>query len=306
MKKLNKNITRLAVAALIILSSCTGNKKVKIAFNPELNKNYVMNYSTEMKMGMTMMGKTMDIKMNMGVESGLMATKSSAENKHLAFTYNAMSFDMGQGGMNMRYDSKSPSTDSSPVTMIMSKMFNSLINKKIEFDMSPKGEITNVTGYDVIIKEMMASVDSIPGSAAQMEGMKNQFGENQIKQMMSQGFNFYSEKEVGEGDEWETSSNLNMDYMKFTMKNKYKMLSMDGNVAKISLNGTMATGGETNSNEMQVNVDIKGTITGTLDVDIKTGMPISSNMKMDLKGSSAAGGQTIPMTMVGNIKLNTK
>lgn len=305
MKLINKHLSKLTLVLMIALSAC-GGKKVKIAFNPELNKNYNLDYVTDMKMGMEMMGKTMNINMNIGMESGLTCTKNDGGNKHLSFTYNSMKMEMGQGDMNMSFDSKNPGSAESPQTVVMSKIFNALIGKKIEFDMSSKGEVSNVTGFDAIVKEMATAVDSIPGGASQMESMKSQFGDNQIKQMMSQGFNFYPSKEIGIGDEWETSSNIDMQPMKFQMKSKYKLLSINGDNAKISISGTMSTGGDASKSDIPVNVSIKGAITGNMTVSIATGMPIGSDMKMDLKGSSSAGGQTIPMTMLGTVKLSTK
>ncbi|MFT4094584.1 MAG: DUF6263 family protein [Niabella sp.] len=88
-------------------------------------------------------------------------------------------------------------------------------------------------------------------------------------------------------------------------QNIYTLQKVEGKSAFINIVSTLATkeGTKMTYNGMEMNLDLNGDLSGTMEVDIETGMPVHSASIQHLKGNIEVQGQKIPMAMSGDMTM---
>src|SRR5205807_1720845 len=94
-----------------------------------------------------------------------------------------------------------------------------------------KMEVTKVQGYDKFLDKLAGD------DAAVRKQMKAQFSDATVSQMFSQVFSFAPAKPIQVGDTWTRTDKMPAGGMEATVKQKYKLDSVSGGVAKVSVTG---------------------------------------------------------------------
>jgi hypothetical protein len=135
--------------------------------------------------------------------------------------------------------------------------------------------------------------------------MTQTFNDSAIRSMMQQSFNIYPDKAITPGDTWEKkftmTSMINME-----MDNKYKLVSVNNGVAHLEVNSTITGKPGNNPAMAQMKIEMKGTQTGTMDVEVGTGLITDSKLKQNMKGKMSMMGMEIPMEISSDIHIAGK
>jgi hypothetical protein len=275
--------------------------QVRLSFNPELGATYEYRMESVQNVKQKVMGQEMPMET---VTDGtyLMEIKSKTPQEiRVQFTFQGFIFSISSPMMNIKYNSKNPTESTSEMDKMFEKMFSTLIGKPFTVIFAPNGSVKSVSGMGSIIENMLGAVAADGQMATQMGAqMSQQFSDEAMKNMFHQSFNFYPypDKAVKVGDSWNMEFTMPMDNMNFGVKTKNTLEKISANMATIKVAG-------------DIDMDIEGskligTQTGTMAVDITTGLPATSDIFQNMKGTIKMQGMEIQMEMITKAKTSVK
>ena len=296
------------VCAILYLMSCfiSTSAQIKLSFNPESGTKYEYQMEMVQNVKQNVMGQTMPMETEMNGTYLMEIKDKTPQEIHAQMTYQGFAFSVSSPMINISYDSKNPNESSSEMDNMFGKMFSALIGKPFTMIFSPNGSVKSVTGIDAIIESMLGASSTSGQVTVQMNAqMGQQFSDENMKNMFGQSFNFYPDNAVKVGDSWNLETTMPMNNMNFGIKTKYTLKEVSNNMATIEVEGytdmdlAMNMGAEMEGK-------FTGTQTGTMIVDTTTGMPVTSDISLNLKGSIKAQGMDMQMEMNSKTKTSTK
>ena len=118
--------------------------------------------------------------------------------------------------------------------------------------------------------------------------------------MIEQFSVYFPDKPVTVNDNWDVTSNLNANGINIINKMALTLKQVNANVATIDFTGTLTTpegGAVTNIQGMDAKVSMDGTQTGTVQLDMKSGWFVRSEVTQKYDQNIEIMGQTIPQKM---------
>ena len=289
------------VCASFYLMSCflSISAQIKLSFNPEKGVKYEYQMEVVQNMKQNAMGQEIPIETEMNGTYLMEIKNKTPQEIHAESTYQGFTFIVSSPMMKIKYDSKNPTENPSEMDKMFGKMFSTLIGKPFTVVFSPDGSVKSVSGMGAIIESMLGAISSDGQVAAQMGGlMTQQFSDESMRKMFEQSFNFYPDKAVKVGESWNTEITMPMNNMNFGIKTKNTLKEVSNKMATIEVTGDI---------DMDMGEGkFSGTQTGTMIVDTTTGMPVTSDVSLNLKGSIKAQGMEIQMELVQKTKTTTK
>ncbi|MFT3825590.1 MAG: DUF6263 family protein [Chitinophagaceae bacterium] len=274
---------RIAFIGLLFCSGMTMaqslTRKAVLTSNQQLEKVATM----KINFGMEMMGQTIDVSSDNNITSLVAVKKVSDKGYDVATTVKHIISNTGAMGQNMSYDSDKPGDENSE----LGKALKSGVNKTTNFSIDKKGFITatdDTTTTDNVEEKM----------AGMAGGMIN--GLNAAQNKIGGTFEVIApvpDKTLKVGDTW-VDSTSDKDSKQVS---NYKVVTIDGTTATVALDGTLTRKGETEAQGMTINMDMKGKMTGEMQVEVATGIVKKRSMIMDGTGTMEIMGQSVPFTM---------
>ena len=261
----------LAVSATLLLAgfSPNGNGPVSLKFNFKPNSKF--SYTSQTVQDLDMQGNKMTQDLAMG--STFVVLTSQGGSKNVRMTYGRVAIKMDAGGQKMAYDSQDATTSSSPLAGLMGGM----VGQSLVITVTDQGEVTAVQGVEELKKSVLANNPN-PALSQQLEQTLN---ENTVKSSMNQLFNIYPDHAVKPGESWNKNMTLSMGPATMKLASTYTLGSVQGGVAHLLVAGKLVADG----------IALTGTQSGTMDLDVATGLVLSSKLKQTLT-SPAGGAQT--------------
>jgi len=282
-----------------MLCFITVSAQVKLSFNPVSGAKYEFHMEMVHNVKQNFMGQEMPMETEMsGIYLMEIKNKTSQE-IHAQITYQGFTLLVSSPMMNFKYNSKKTIENPSEMDKIFEKMFSAMIGKSFTVIFAPDGSVKSVSGMDAIIDNMLGAISDYGQMGAQLGAqMSQQFSDESMKNMFAQSFNFYPDNAVNVGDSWNTEFTMPMNDMNFGVKTKNTLKKISSNIATIDVAG-------------DINMDIEegkftGTQTGTMSVDITTGLPVTSDISQNMKGEIKAQGMNIQMEMITQTKTSIK
>ena len=263
----------VALGLAAVLSSCgtpsekstPANDNVKLKFNLQPGSKFT--YDAQSVQEVEAGGKT--IKQGITMVSSFAVQSAADSATKLDVSYHRVAMKMDANGQQLAYDSNDPSTKSSPLALM-----GGLVGKHFTVGVTSAGRVTSVQGVDQLINGM---VDPANPNAAAMRAQLSQTLNNQtIKSMMEQSFNIYPNHAVQPGDTWIKLTSVVMGPMTMSATSTYKLNSISAGVAHIGVSSKLDGTGA---------VSLTGTQTGTMDVDVATGLLTDSQLQQTLTGT---------------------
>lgn len=250
---------------------------------------FYTNNRTDMDMSMTVLGQDVNIKMKMTAVQRykILSAKPGAtkvELTMLAMKMEAEGLPPGAGGLGDVGDRVKGAT------------VTATLNDELE--------VTKVDGYEKFLDKLAGD------NAAERAQMKAQFSETAVGQMVSQVFSFAPAKPVKVGDTWNRTDKIPTGgFGDASVKQKFKLDSVTGGVAKLGLEGDMSfKAGDAAFPGLPPGVkvskfDIKADkITGTVLFDTKTGRLKEAKQNMSFNGTIAMSANGMDLEMKMKIK----
>jgi hypothetical protein len=183
----------------------------------------------------------------------------------------------------------------------MGKVIGAMKGGEFSFIMNEKGEVGQVSGINDMMQRMMSSLD-VPNADAMAAGMSSAFNEENFKQNIQQAFAVYPGKPVKPGDSWASSMDMTNGGMAMKLGNNYTLESVNGDKANVKVDSKISSPDPAANN----NMNISGTMKGTMQYDIPTGVPVRGDLDMNMDMQMSSGGQTVPMKTDIKMKITGK
>ncbi len=280
----------------------TASAQVKLSFNPEKGTKYQYTQETVQLLKQTAMGQEIPMEMDVTMSYIMNIKEKNTKETVAQCTYQDISYVLSSAMMKMGYDSKNPLENPSEMDKMMGKMLGSLIGKPFEMHIASDGSVSSVTGMDAIAESMSQAVAADGPMAMQVgASMKQQFNNETIKNQFEQSLKIYPANLVKEGDSWEASQVMSVSGMNLEMKTKYTLKNVQRNTASIGIESVISM-----VPSAGMEGKLSGIQTGTMEVNVKTGMPISSELSQNIKGSLKANGMDVLMDIASKTKTTNK
>jgi len=206
-----------------------------------------------------------------------------------------------QDNPRVEYDSK----DKESVIPQDAAGFASLVNSGFEIFFDKQGTITKITGTDQLINTVINAVEGITDSQKkQMKTtLEKQFGSDALKNTMQNNIMIYPKEVINKGYQWSADQLIQTPYpMQF--KHRYKLTNYDEENAYIDVSSKIVS----NKSKMdfggfEMEVNLKGTQSGTLSIDRATGILLQSNVTQNINGTIAILDEKYPLSILSKVEV---
>jgi hypothetical protein len=295
MNRFAKNVlSSLAVwCAALFLFSCSNKESTELKINFKKGDKYL--YTTQVNQKISSFGMQMDQSMLM--EMVYAYSGDEGANKKLDITYDHVMITMNSPMGQMKYDSKEQG-QKDPEYAFM----DNLIGKSFYITVAPNGDIVNVGGLSELIKSLPPATDNDVRAS-----IESQLGDTAIKLMMQNSFDMYPGKAVKVGDSWSKKTITNYSGVNINVENTYTLKSISGNKADVGIVSVMSLPTvDSMNNGAPMQMEMNGKQEGTMEIDIPSGQILSGKTTQTIEGKLSANGQTIPMSISGDITISSK
>ena len=304
MKKHSIKFLFFFTAIALTFTACKSEEELTLAFSPQLSKKYEisMNYVQDMEMGeMGNMKNTIVMTYDLFIKE-----KDKDQNTVILTTFKKVGFDTKSPQGNVSYDSDVKTEPTDMGSAMMSKIFGSMIGQSFSMTVDKEGKVINLTGMETIFNNMIKNLglDTIPGGAESIAGFKEQFSDEQFKKNFGESFNILPTKGVKIGDTWDITTSSDMMGMEMKSKNTYTLKGVEGDLAIVDVISDFNMDKENSGEGDDMKMD--GSQTGTLKIDINTGMAVEGDIKQTINTSQKMMGQEIPMKINGTVNITSK
>lgn len=290
-------ITGIGLTSLLSCQSASkasGTKLLK--FNPKQGDgyDYTMVWDLEQKI------MENDVKISMDALYSMDVTGDDGTVKTLTTKYKSFKLSMKMTGFEMDIDTDKPLPPLTPEevqadpSLIVKRAFTGIAGKSFTMKIDAEGKILEVTGFDEILKSMVDSFGVNENMKAMMTAsLKDQFSDQNAKDMFAQVITIFPNKDVKVGDEWDKSFSIGGKIAaKYTTH--FTVKQIDGDLV------TLATKTKIEPTEGSESSEINGDQTGTMLVDSKTGLVVNAEFDQNIKSSTS--GVSVDMKGKGRIK----
>ena len=294
----------ISTSLILLLGFTIASAQIKLSFNPQKGAKY--EYQTEMIQisKNAAMGQEMTSETEISMKYLMEVVEKSTDEIQTVFTYQDISYIITSPMMKMGYDSKNTIENPSDMDKILEQIFSTLIGKPFTLTIAPDGSVKSVTGMDAIAENMSQSVGNDQIAAQLTVAIKQQFSEDAIKRVFEQSLKIYPDNPVKVGNSWNVNNAIEISGMGTNTKTKYTLKAVKKDMADIAVESTLDL--KPGAGMPGAEGLLTGTQNGSMVVEIKTGMPVSSDLTQIVKGSLKMQGIDILMDMTTKSKMSTK
>ncbi len=284
----------LSVSFIAFISSCN-NKPSGEAYTLKMRLAPGDSFKQDMDMLMTTNVETMGFKveneMGMKMLMNFEVLGDTAGLKKIRMTYEDAKMSMKLKGV--------PGADEMNTDSLMNISSERLKGKTVTLLVNANNEVVDVQGFDQFLEN--ENLDA----TTQLQ-VKKMFSKEQMNSMFGMMFQLYPEKPVRVGESWDKNISTSIADIKMTMKGKYKLKAVSNDIATIDIVGDFSGKGKMSQGQMDMNMDLKGSQDGQMNVGLKDGYLKDADYKLDMKGEMNAMGQKVPMEIKGKYMIKGK
>jgi hypothetical protein len=308
--KLISKIGLLCAVVTVISSSCNSEK---YTLEYKLAKGDVFEQSVSMDMSIIQSVGGDDTKMInlMSIETNYEVVDVKDDVYTMAFQYDSIKLETDMGIMRLFLNSNTSETIATVDNL--SPMLKTMIGPRLELEMDKYGKVHSVGGYDVMLEDMMRSLDhkiSMSNKEAMVDHIGQQLSEETLKSIFEQTSSYYPEKPVGQGDSWHRIMNATVGGgIGVSVDLKMTLKGVKDNIAIIEGEGVIETpeGGITQIiEEFKAKINLKGTQHGTIKIDMNTGLPVNVEITQNIEGVTEIPIMSMPMILTSKISMTTQ
>jgi hypothetical protein len=282
------------LAFTLMFVSCKRGEPVDLKMNLQPGSQYLYTMDQRMVTEQTAMGQTVKMINSMLMESTYDVKAAEGVNKRITVTYDRIAISADNPRAHVQFDSKDTAAGDTVL-----KGLTGMLNKPFTMIVSPGGEVLKIEGLNEIL-------GGLQGTAQAQLG--NMFNDSAVRSMMQQSLNIFPDQPVRIGETWRKSYQYDMSVLGMKVDNEYTLKSVTNGVAKIDVKSKISGGGAMSGNDPMQNMkmDLKGEQTGTLEVEVATGLITDGKMEQDVKGTLSMMTMTVPVTMKQQVHITAK
>jgi hypothetical protein len=288
----------LVLVASVLLSGCAlfgGSKAIELSLKLKPGDVYSLETINDQYIQQTVMGSEQNIDQTIGY-TYRQEIKSLTEdgNYQVQVTYDRVIFEQEGPMGNIAYDSEDP-PEQIPAPALG---YAAMVDKSFELVMSPRGKVIDVSGVDAMLDQIFDEVaEQQPLNPQMRESLKQQMGEEGIKNNLGGLTNFYPDNPVKVGDHWQvvqdragmTALHLETDYVLAKVEDGVLSLGAKSEISPV------ADAPPTQMGSMELSYALSGQQSGTLRVDQETGLlqvgSLVQNLSGDIKMTGGPAGE---------------
>ncbi len=165
--------------------------------------------------------------------------------------------------------------------------YASLVGKGYKVSFDKTGEIHSASGVNGMINKMVEELD-LPTQEAKARlkaNLTSQFNDETMISQIQNGLIIYPKGKINKGDTWVLDQSISSPYP-LNISSTYTLKDYDTDFAYISVSSTISTDDDSNMSLQGAEVlfELKGTQTGDIKVDRKTGFILDSNLEQNTSG----------------------
>lgn len=266
-------------------------------FNLEKGKEY--HYEIVWDMKQNMMEQESNI--SFGSLYAMNVTEDDGKIKTMTGTYRRFNMSMSLMGMEINIDTDTPLPqaaedikDKNPIAM-MKRIFSGIVGKSFSMKVDHEGNVLEVSGFREIFESMLNNIDMDEKQKAEGKAaLEDQFNEQGVKDQFAQLFTIFPNKEIKTGDTWERSYTTG-GKMPGKYTTHYTVKGIEGDHVTLAAETKIESNGD---------IKIKGSQTGDIIADIKSGMIVNAQYEQDIE--TTVMGMAIKMVGKGKVKGSLK
>jgi hypothetical protein len=303
---MKKAISVLCVVVLLA-TVCSAAEKIDLKLRLKAGESHEMKMTQVQDMTQTMNGSEFKMKQTQEMVMGFDCISVDANgNMDVKMSYRSMKMSMEGPMGKMEFDSAKPkSTDANtpPHEKMMGELLTAIVGCEFQMKIKPTGETSDIRG----LSEMMTKIKGDSNSQPMGDIISKMFNEDQVKELTGNMMNMFPAEPVAIGDSWYDTKSMNF-MMPIDIDTTYMLKGVKDGVATIDMVSKMDMGDSSKpividpNNKMSM--QLSGTINGTSEVDVKTGMAKKTDMTMNFSGmmkmepnQDMPQGMTMPMTI---------
>ena len=264
---MNQSITYSLFAIVAILLNACSTKPLALKMTAEPSSKYVYRSSNMTETNISVMCMELIVIVDQTTVQEIDIQKTIEDGSmDIKLTTLSMQMEQVNPMMSMTFDSENPEKNE-PADMV--EGMKALVGKEYMLTMSPQGKILELETEGGAFS---GAFDNVPNGAAMEEQMEAQFGTSAIRQSMSQMTGFFPDEPVKVGDVW-TKSNKIESGMAMLIETTYTLKERKNGIAYIDFSAKVTSDPDAKGIEMmgmQMQYDLAGTQSGTIQVDEKT------------------------------------
>lgn len=290
----------------VITNPGTG-EKIQLRLNLEEGKSYKARMVTDQQI--TVAGQKQPQSIGFGFTHHVKEVRDDGT-AVVQITYDSVQFKQQGPTGSIEYDSANP-----PANLpAMAKGFAALVGQGFTMEVTPTGKVTKIEGAGEMISNMLKQMDMpMPSARATLEEkMKEQFGDDALREMMEQMTAIYPGEPVGIGGSWTKRMVVSKGFP-IIMDNTWTLKSRQDGVAVVDVQSKVApnpSAGPMDMGMVKIGHQLSGTQSGTLELDEATGWTLRSTLQQKLAGKMTVtggpqGSQTAPISIDSTIRIDS-
>jgi hypothetical protein len=294
-----KNIFAAIILSALVLTSTA--QKYDLKLNLKQGQHYLQSMVMDMDMTESVSGQEINISTKMQFDfKQEVKSITSAGDFVVESQYARIAMTVDGMGQKISYDSDNKDTSGSEIIKTYTKTFSSIIGKKFQVTMTPKGKVKEIKG----LKEIIAAMKNGSDESTQriLEGT---FDEKKLASNFESSYHIFPDNPVKVGETWTQQSSVESMFP-IDIKTVYTLKEVKNGIAKIASSGDMnMKKDDFETNGMKMKIDFTGTYAGTYEMDVNTGMSKRGAVIMPMKGTMEMMGMEVPVTISTNLQTTT-
>lgn len=264
-----------------------------------VGKKYDYSINSDQIINQKLSGKNISYVQNVGTDYSFDITSAKGLDKSIKVTYKRITIKSVGMGNELILDSDKEETGKQ-------NPFAGLKNSGFDMVLSPNGSIKSVSGIEAMVDHMAAKISTDTAQINQVKlSLSKQFNTEVIRQTLESSMRIYPDKAVKVGDSWVVNSKMKIT-MPIESTTTYTLKEIKDGVAILDIKATLISKGDFDSMGNKMQTDLKGMNIGDAQIDLKTGMILSSHTRIELYGKMKAIDQDIDFDMEGINKISGK
>lgn len=225
-------------------------------------------------------------------------TDDDGATKTLTTTYERLKMNMSLMGFNIEVDTDKPLPDfntgdeKEKGMKMLSAVMGAIRGQKFQMKVNNEGKILEVTGFNDMANRLADSMDLDENAKQEMiKGFSQQFNDQNVRDQFERMLYIFPNKEVKVGDTWQKTSTP-AGPMAGTYNSTYTVTEIEGDMVTLSEKSEISSKTE--------GMDMKGTGTGTMVIDSRSGLIVSGDQ--DLTLTAGKGDMNMEMKTKSRIK----
>jgi hypothetical protein len=299
----------LIVALMFMVQAANAEDKVSLSLKLEKGDSYISTIDMTQTNKQTINGEEQVLTQQMLMSYAYNVTsKNKAGEMDIKLTYKHVKVSQDYGHQVTAYDSEKPPDFLDPSM----KGLASLPGTELFVKLDSRGKVIEIEGINGMLDKMIAAME-IPNSAnkdAILADLRKQFGDDAIRQTIEQITWFYPEKPVAIGESWIAYNDLKAVFP-MTTSSTYTLKSSQNGQAQIDLVSDIKsdTTQPISMGQLEMKYDIAGSQDGSMNVDLTSGLPLSSTVNLNYDGYIHVSGvnddppQSWPISAIGTVTI---